>query len=241
LLWRFMAAEDVAPEEIGLSIVPGAGRTVTTMGSQLCGSLAGPIPPSRVLVACGGLLLGVLSWVAYEELAGGPALLGNSAALWLSWSWLVGGWEKSLLRAAGSGLLALLAIVTGFYSALYLIGNGGEHAATMTFWYLAALVGGPVFGLFGRLRHHPSSFLRSMSAPALGGAFLAEAATYHAVTDVFPPGVLATEAVVGLLVAFSMVRNRGDFLASLIWVTLLLLAGVLGWTAVVSLYRQVTG
>jgi hypothetical protein len=199
-----------------------------------------PIGPWVVALA-GGLTVGVGCWAAHEYLAGPAQLLGHSAALWLTVAWLAGSRVRRPAIGALAGLVALIATITAFYLALAGIVGRGEFAATMYFWYVAAVVGGPVFGVFGWLRTTNSSVFKGLSAAALGAVFLAEAAIYAWHSRGAMNGALIVEAAVGLVLPFTLSRRWREAAATAGWLPVLLAAGAAGWALVFSLYPRLVG
>jgi hypothetical protein len=189
----------------------------------------------------GGLVVGVGCWAAHEYLPGQAHLLGESAALWLAVAWLAGSRARRPAIGALAGLAAIIVTITAFYLALAGIAGRGEFPATMRFWYVAALVGGPVFGVFGWLRRTRSSVRRGLSAAALGAAFLAEAAIFARHIPIAASDALIAEAAVGLLLPFALSRRWRDAAAAAGWLPILLAAGAVGWVLVFTLYPRLAG
>jgi hypothetical protein len=111
--------------------------------------------PSRIVRAVAGALvvglaLGFLTQYLQGELPGNWNTLANSGVVWVLVAFMVTaalrlptGWSALL------GFLTLFSALIGYYLSARFIEGATSSASTMAVWVLAALVGGPVFGVAG--------------------------------------------------------------------------------------------
>lgn len=158
----------------------------------------------RVLTAA--VLLG-LSWGAVTSflqtvLPSPFAGLANAAAPWLWTPFVVGALARSRRQAAALGLLACTLQVGGYYVTADLRGFPVGVTYVLV-WTAAAVVGGPVFGLAGRMWRTATGRLRGLAPALVAGVWAAEAVGtywlvlgYHGDAAVF--GTVAAVLVLGL-------------------------------------------
>ncbi|NEA33387.1 DUF6518 family protein [Streptomyces sp. SID13031] len=97
-----------------------------------------------------GLGLGFLTQHLQAHLPGNWNTLANSGAVWVIFAFMVtaglrlpAGWSALL------GFLTLMSALTGYYVSARFIDDVTSSASTMAVWLVAAIVGGPVFGVAG--------------------------------------------------------------------------------------------
>lgn len=183
-------------------------------------------------VVAGGLAVGVLTSFGQGWLDGPPSAIVNSASAWLVAPFVVGVLMPSYRSAATAGLVACGLQVASYYLASELRGfpSGG---AIVVFWTGCAIIGGPVFGLAGRLWRDGPARIRGLGAATLAGAFLAEGGwLYLHVLD--RPGTAALWFAVGAGIAVALNRRLRD----LRWLVLTVSLGLLGEALLVRALSQ---
>src|SRR5262245_37438143 len=97
-----------------------------------------------------GVAVGALTSIGQTYLSGPPQAFVNSASAWLVAPFAVGAWMSTRKSAAAAGLVACVLQLVGYELTSHARGIAESHAL-IVFWLVCALVGGPVFGLAGRL------------------------------------------------------------------------------------------
>jgi ABC-type thiamin/hydroxymethylpyrimidine transport system permease subunit len=179
-----------------------------------------------------GLLGGALTSVGQTLFGAGPlAGLANAVSPWLLAPFVVGALARRPGAAALAGLLACAGEVAGYYLTAELRGFAVGSAAILL-WTVAGALGGPVFGLAGRLwRTGRTGDPRWAGAGAalLAGCWLAEAlVTYLAVLR--RPDQAAVFAVVAALLVVLLGRG-GDRRALLTRLPAAVVLGAAGFAA----------
>ena len=152
--------------------------------------------------------------------------LANAVAPWLMAPFVVGRLSPGPRTAAAFGLLACLLQVLAYYVTSDLRGFAVGGAFVLV-WSAAAAVGGPVFGLAGRLHGHARGRLRGAPPALVAGVWAAEGvATYAIVLEYTGEAVLF--CVVGLVLFVALARG-GRLLPALAWLAVVLPLGIGGF------------
>lgn len=161
-----------------------------------------------VLVLAVGLGVGALTSCGQAYLGGVLSAFVNSASAWLVAPFLVGARMRSGREAAVAGLAVCGLQVAGYFVTAELRGYPSGDAA-LALWTACAIVGGPVFGVAGRLWRRATGDLRGVGAAVLPAAFLAEGAwTYwHELHD---DGTAALWVAIGAFLAVALTRGRRE-------------------------------
>jgi hypothetical protein len=184
-----------------------------------------------LLPAC-GVAVGVATSFGQTYLSGAPSAFVNSASAWLLAPFFVGSRMSSDRRAAGAGLVVCALQLVGYYATSQLRGfsSGG---AILVFWGLCALVGGPLFGVAGRIWKAGPDRLRGLGAAVLAAAFLAEG-TWVYLHVLHRYATAALWIAIGSLLALMMTRD----LRELRWLPLTVAAGLAGELLLTQIYAQ---
>ena len=97
-----------------------------------------------------GLSFGALSAIGRAHLEGTLDAFVNSTSTWLVAPFLVGSLAGTRRGAAAAGFGTCVAQLVGYYVVADLRG-GGTAASLVAFWTACGVVGGPLFGMAGRL------------------------------------------------------------------------------------------
>jgi hypothetical protein len=117
-----------------------------------------------------GASAGALSAVGQAQLGGTLDAFANSISTWLVAPFLVGSLAATRWGAAAAGFGTCAAQLAGYWVIAHLQG-AGTNGALVAFWTACAVLGGPLFGLAGRLwRTAPSG----PGIAVLAGVFVAE-------------------------------------------------------------------
>jgi hypothetical protein len=129
--------------------------------------------PASAAAIAAGLAVGVLTSFGQGWLDGSAAALVNSASAWLVLPFCLGAVVGDRRTAAVAGLLGCLAQLVGYD----LCSEARGFAISVSldaFWGLAALIGGPLFGLAGHGWRSGRPAVRGLGLASLAAAFVAE-------------------------------------------------------------------
>jgi len=190
---------------------------------------------SLVLVA--GIATGVLTQLGQSVLPAGWSQAANAISPWLLVGFLVGSAMPDWRTAALAGAATLALALIGYYAMTMLRFGIGGSTASLVFWGLGAVVGGPVFGAAGWWWRRGSHRARASALGLLTAAFMAEAG-YHAVVLGEPPVALGF-LLAGLLVPLVLGRSRDDRLGAYVAAVPATLLGALGFAGAIWIYRVI--
>ena len=189
------------------------------------------------LVLVAGLATGVVTQLGQSLLPTDWSQAANAISPWLFVAFLVGsampGWRAAGLAGAATLVLALI----GYYAMTTLRFGIGGSTASLVFWGLGAVVGGPVFGAAGWWWRHGSHRSRASAIGLLTAAFIAEAG-YHAIVLAEPPVALGF-VIAGLLVPLILGRSRDDRLGAYVAAVPATLLGALGFAGAIWIYSLI--
>jgi hypothetical protein len=168
-------------------------------------------PTSRTLAITTGVALaaGFVTAYAQEWLPSELGSFANSAGPWTLIAFGLALGAVDLRTAVFSGVLALLALLTG-----YVLGAGvrgfASGSALVAFWGAAALIAGPAIGAAAHWVSADRGRLAAAGAGVISGVMIGEGAyglAFIADTTYPPYWWGETVAGAGLLVAFTLVRK----------------------------------
>jgi len=196
------------------------------------------IPDLRLRVAAVvaiGLAVGALTSVGQTYLDGSLNAFVNSASAWLIAPLVVGSWMATRRGAVAAGLAACSLQLVGYYVTAALRGFSASQGILL-FWFVCAIVGGPLFGAAGHLWRTGGPRVRGLGATALPAAFLAEGLwvylheLHYRLTAALWIGI----GLVLLLLPLRQVKERG-------WLALTLACALAGEIVLSLVYRQSFG
>ncbi|MGH3166244.1 MAG: DUF6518 family protein [Trebonia sp.] len=165
------------------------------------------------------LVLGGFVGVATDLLQGylnSPWLsLVNSASPWLTTAFAVGIVARRRWHAAVAGLVACVAELLTYDMTASLRGFavGGSMTA---FWVVCGVIGGPLFGVGGRLWREAGGPTRGLGPALLGSALLAEGAiTYALFLHYYSSALLF--AVIGIAAIAVLGRHGRQYARTVLW------------------------
>ena len=184
------------------------------------------------LAVTSGLVVGALTSFGQSHLDGAPSALVNSASAWLVAPFLVGAAMRSDRGAALAGFTACgLQLVA--YAVTSELRGFSYGAAIVAFWAICAVLGGPLFGLAGRLWRTRTGDLRGLGGAALPSAFVAEGLWTY-LHELRYYATAALWLAIGTLLAVALTRG----LIERRWLPATLMAGLLGEVALTQVYAQ---
>jgi hypothetical protein len=190
-----------------------------------------------LLPVLGAVTVGLVSLLAHQYLPAGPDLIGHSAALWLAFAFFLGARSDRTVESIAAGGFGLIGVVFVYYGSLRLFMDRADFPTVEKFWFLAGVIGGPIYGAIGHLYRSRRAVPSGFAVAALAAVFIAEAANYRQLND---SGLaLAVETAVGLALPLVLARGLRQALAALAWLPLLLLVGLTAFKVVDELFWQV--
>ena len=187
-----------------------------------------------------GLAAGSLTQVGQGVLPDGWRVIANSITPWLAVAFLTGAVAPGRASAVAGGIVSLLGALVGYYALVAIrFGYGPSLSGAMLLWLIAAVVGGPVFGLAGHWWRGPDAWRRAVGPALLGAAAIAEGVYLSGIETVAAatPGFL----VVGVALPVLLGRSRDDRLRGLAALVPCLALGAAGFVATLALYGVLTG
>ena len=209
------------------------------------GSTADGPPPVEIARMFGigvvaGLVAGAVTQLLQGILPAGIGSIANSATPWLAAAFGVGSTASRWWLAAIAGAVTLLAALVGYYGLVQLrFGYGPELRGAVLLWLIAAVVGGPVFGVAGRWWRGDGPWLRATGPALLGASAIAEGVYLAGIPTVASAGPLFV--AVGLAIPVLLGRRRDDRIRGLALLLPCVALGAAGFVATIALYGLLTG
>jgi hypothetical protein len=187
-----------------------------------------------------GLATGAVTQILQGVLPEAIGSLANSVTPWLAVAFVVGSMTRRAWLAAAAGALTLLAALVGYYWLVQVrFGYGLELRGTVVVWLVAAVVGGPVFGLAGSWWRGDRPWRRAVAAALLGAAAISEGGYLSRIETV--AAIAPAYVVVGLALPILLGRSREDRIRGLLLLLPCVALGVAGFVATILLYGVLTG
>jgi hypothetical protein len=184
-----------------------------------------------VVVVVVGLAVGSLTSFGQGHLDGALDAFVNSASAWLVAPFVIGMWMTTRRGAAVAGMSVCSLQLVGYYATAHLRGFSAG-GAIVAFWAACAVVGGPVFGVGGRLSRGAGR-LRALGAAVLPAAFVAEGLWVY-VHELHYYATAALWIGIGAALAVVMLRGRRE----LRWLVVALVVGLAAELLLSQIYRQ---
>lgn len=180
-----------------------------------------------------GLSVGALSSIGRWRLDGTLDAFANSTSTWLVAPFLVGSLATSRRGAAAAGFATCAAQLVAYYIVDHLQGVG-TTGSLVAFWTACALVGGPVFGLAGRVWRSSAPERKGLGMAVLAGVFVAEGlyAYWHQLHH-----YLTGAMWIGIGAALALLASRGS-VVQLRWLGLTIPLGIAGEVVLTSTLRR---
>ena len=167
------------------------------------------------LVAAVGIANGLLSLVAFGTLGEGWNTLGNSGAMWLLVAFGVGALMPSAGLAVAGATASLVGSVVWFYMAAHYLVGMPVSSAGIAIWLIAAVAGGPVYGLAGRWWRRGVDARHVIGLALMGGVFMAEG-VFTLIHNPRLPIVGWVPVALGVLFAVALARTSRDRILGLV-------------------------
>jgi hypothetical protein len=180
-----------------------------------------------------GLATGALTQIGQGVLPEGWSQAANAISPWLFVAFLVGALMPSRRWAIAAGIATLVLALVGYYAMIELRYGYGAGTASLVRWGLAALIGGPVYGIAGQRWRTGPDRERAIALGLLVAVFAAEG-IYNAVI-LGHPAVGAGFVVVGLALPLLLGRSRADRLGAYVAAVPALGLGAIGYVVFIWL------
>ena len=201
-----------------------------------------PVARHLVFAAIVGLVTGALTQVGQGILPDGWRVVANSITPWLAVAFVVGSRApaRAPVPAAVGGIVTLLGALVGYYGLVAIrYGYGPSLSGAVLLWLVAAVVGGPVFGVVGAWWRGPDAWRRAVGPALLGAAAIAEGVYLSRIETV--AAAAPAFIVVGLVLPVVLGRAREDRVRGLVALVPCLGLGAAGFVATLALYSVFTG
>ena len=187
-----------------------------------------------------GLVAGAVTQLLQGILPPGIGSIANAATPWLAVAFGVGSTARRWWLAALAGAITLLAALVGYYGLVQVrYGYGVELRGTVLLWLIAAIVGGPVFGVAGRWWRGDGPWRRAIGPALLGASAMAEGVYLAGIPTVASAGPLFV--VVGLSIPVLLGRRRDDRIRGLVLLLPCIALGAAGFVATIGLNGLLVG
>ena len=187
-----------------------------------------------------GLATGAVTQLLQGILPQEIGSIANSITPWLAVAFAVGSRGGRWWLAAIAGALALLAALVGYYWLVQVrFGYGAELRGAVLLWTIAAVVGGPVFGVAGRWWRGERPWPRATATALLGAAAIAEGAYLSMIPTVATAAPIFV--IAGVAIPIVLGRGRDDRVRGLLLLVPCVALGAAGFVATLALSGVVTG
>jgi Family of unknown function (DUF6518) len=164
-------------------------------------------------------------------LGAGWNTLGNSGAIWLLVAFAVGALMPSAGLAIAGATASLVGSVVWFYMAAHYVVGFPVSSAGIAVWLVAALGGGPLYGLAGHWWRTGSGARHVVGFALMGGVFMAEG-IFTLLHDPIAPIVGWVAVAIGALFTFVLARSTRDRLLGLVALPVVTALAFVAYTAI---------
>lgn len=183
-----------------------------------------------------GVLVGVATDLLQAYLNSPWLSLVNSASPWLAPAFAVGIAARRYWHAAVAGLVTCVVELIAYDVTAHLRGIAVGSGIT-AFWALCGVIGGPTFGVAGKLWRSARGPIRGLGLAVLASAFLGEAAiAYGLYLGYYSSAALFT--VIGIVLIAALGRRGRQHVRSCLWLLVTLPAAVVGELLLHLVYSQ---
>ncbi|HEU5356528.1 MAG TPA: DUF6518 family protein [Actinocrinis sp.] len=224
----------------------GASRPVASWQAiRFVGRRVGPRPDSGWHAGFGTLLglavlvgtvVGVATDLLQAHLNSPWLALVNAASPWLAPAFAVGIAARRYWHAAVAGLLTCVVELIAYDVTAHVRGIAVSSGIT-AFWALCGVIGGPTFGVAGRLWRGGRGPLRGLGLALLASAFFGEAAIAYALFLNYYSSA-ALFAVIGAALIATLGRRGKQYAMTCVWLLATFPAAVIGELLLHLVYSQ---
>ena len=162
--------------------------------------------------------------------------LVNAASPWLAPAFAVGVAARRYWHAAVAGLVTCVVELAAYDVTAHLRGIAVGSGIT-AFWALCGVIGGPTFGVAGKLWRAARGPVRGLGLALLASAFLGEAAIAYALFLGYYSSA-ALFAVIGIVLIATLGRRGPQYARTCLWMLVTLPAAVVGELLLHLVYSQ---
>jgi hypothetical protein len=191
------------------------------------------------LVVVAGLATGVATQLGQSFLPDGWSHVANAISPWLLVAFLLGSRMPDRPWAAGAGIAALVLALVGYYAMIELRYGYGASTSSVLLWGIAALVGGPVFGVAGWTWRFETGWRRAAAIGLLAAVAIAEGVYLIRILPdpAVGAGFVVVAALVPLILGSSWIERGRAYVAVIPAVAL----GGLGYVIFIALANLLAG
>jgi len=186
-----------------------------------------------------GLAAGIATQLGQSLLPDGWSQAANAISPWLLVAFLLGSRMPDRRWAALAGIAALVLALVGYYAVIELRYGYGASTSSLLLWGVAALVGGPVFGVAGWSWRFEGGWRRAAAIGLMSACAIAEGVYLIAILP--DPAVGAAFVLVGALVPLVFARSAADRGRAHVAVIPALALGALGYLVFIALANLIAG
>lgn len=183
-----------------------------------------------------GAIVGVATDLLQAHLNSPWLSLVNAASPWLAPAFAVGIAASRYWHAAVAGLVTCVVELFAYDVTAHLRGVAVSGGLT-AFWALCGVIGGPTFGLAGKLWRAGRGPARGLGLALLSSAFIGEAAISYALFLGYYSSA-ALFAVIGIVLIATLGRRGPQYVRTCLWMLVTLPAAVVGELLLHLVYSQ---
>jgi hypothetical protein len=183
------------------------------------------------LVAVVGVANALVTLLAFGTLGEGWNTLGNSGAMWLLVAFGVGALMPTAGLAVAAATASLVGSVVWFYMAAHYLVGMPVSSAGIAIWLIAAVAGGPLYGLAGRWWRHGVDARHVIGLALIGGVFMAEG-VFTLLHSPRLPIVGWVAVAVGVLFATALARSARDRVLGLVALPLVAALAIVAYAGI---------
>jgi hypothetical protein len=161
-----------------------------------------------IIVVVVGLATGILTQLGQSLLPDAWSPLANAISPWLAVAFVVGAELPDRRSAAVGGAAVLLLALAGYYAMTEIRFGIGAGTGSIVRWGVAAIVGGPVFGIAGNAWRRGRSGERAIATGLLAAAFVVDGIYQIAGVDHVPAGELLL--AIGIAIPIALGHSASD-------------------------------
>jgi hypothetical protein len=191
------------------------------------------------LVVALGLGVGVATQLGQGLLPDGWSQAANAISPWLLVAFLLGSRMPDRRSAAIAGIAGLVLALVGYHAMILVRLGYGPSTSSLLLWGIAALVGGPVFGIAGWSWRSEIGWRRAAAVGLLAACAIAEGS--YLVGILPDPAIGAGFVVIGALIPLALGRSWIDRGRAYVAVIPAVALGGVGYLAFLALASLLAG
>jgi hypothetical protein len=185
-----------------------------------------------ILISIGvGTIVGIATVLGQGVLSEQWNWIANSGTIWLIPVFFVSALASTKVQAAAVGVITLLCTVLGYYGYAMIVQNVAHSMFYLSVWFVAAVIGGIIFGMAGFLWRHDRAWMHKFGSALIGGVFITEGlfilVHWQDYSHMLSSGIV--KVFVGLLLVLVLERSNKQRGASLLAMLPVIVLGGIGY------------